>query len=105
MATPLIEISHAGTAEGTKVSGMKVIVRSLPLFCDGFGRVASKIVKSTKLLANGSTIEFVPCRIPFHTALPVVVVSVPVLSALTHDTLGIHSRTGTKSIRKVFHSI
>lgn len=61
--------------------------------------MASKIVKSTKLLDDGLAIQLVSCRIPFDAALPVVVVSVATLAALAHDTSSIHARTGPKFIR------
>ena len=84
---------------------MEVVVCITPLLLNWLRTVTSKIVKFTKLLKNSFTIEFEPCRIPFNTALPVVVVSVAVLPSFTHDTPSVHTRTRAKLVRNFCHSI
>ena len=90
MATPRVEISHA-TFEGAKVAIVKVVVGCLPFLLNRLRAVTSKIVKATELSTDNTSVEPIPYRIPFHTTLPVVVVSEPILSTLPHDTLGNHT--------------
>jgi hypothetical protein len=55
------------------VLGVKVVVDLLPLPLNPFRTVTSKIVESTKLSSNGSLVEAVSHRIPFNSALPIVI--------------------------------
>ena len=105
MTAPVVEIPHACIATRPKVLCVEVVVSSSPLLLNGLRTVTSKIVKLAKLLADSSAVEFVTHWVPVNTALPVVVVSVSILAALTHDKLGKHGRTRAKFIRYCFHSI
>ena len=53
--------------------------------------MTSKIVKFTKLLKDILTIEFKACRVPFNTALPVVVVCIAALEPIKHDASSVHA--------------
>jgi hypothetical protein len=52
---------------------VKDVVGLLPLPLNRLGTVTSKIVESTKLSSNGSLVEAVSHRIPFNSALPIVI--------------------------------
>jgi hypothetical protein len=72
VTTPSVEITHTAF-ECAKVLGVKVVVDLLPLPLNPFRTVTSKIVESTKLSSNGSLVEAVSHRIPFNSALPIVI--------------------------------
>ena len=58
---------------------VEIVVGLLPLLCDRLRGMTSKIMKPTKLPANGLVVELEPNRIPFNTALPVISVNVSIL--------------------------
>lgn len=100
MTWPLVEISHACIAACAKVPCVKVVVCITPLALNRLGTMASKIMQSTKLPKDSSAVQFEPCRIPFHTALPVVAAKAgTMLPTLMHDESCSHSRARTKLIR------
>jgi hypothetical protein len=86
------------------MSSMESIVRMFPLQLNRLGTVTSKIMKSTKLLADSSFVKFVPYRIPVNSTLPVVVVCTTMHSANLHNSSSVHGRTGAESIRYFVHS-
>jgi hypothetical protein len=64
--------------------------------------MASKVMQLTKLSKDSPSVQFVSSWVPFHTALPVVAAKAgTMLSSLTHDVSGSHSRAGTKLVHRI----